>query len=372
MYRRTLVLIAVPLLLLGAEWQSLDGPNAGNVDDVSIGWHEGSQAWHIYAADHEHKLYRSSNEGEFWDSIYTHDDVVYPTCVITDEDNAQIVHIGRNYATPVWKSEDGGVSWIDKSFGITNTKPHCFAMDPGNSNTIFLGCDVDGIEPILFKTTNAGADWSPVQSLTGITRVYDIAIFSGAQRMLVSTDQGLYLSTDGGGSWNRTLSGNSKSVEISKSDPNHVYASVWDDIFEYDKIHRSTNSGDDWISVSSPLQAHIYEVAIDPSTPARLYIGTDTLHVGERIYWSPNYGNNWYPRDNGILADRISVIKTNPADGAEMYAGGEFSIYKSTNQGVLWQECIKGFKIPIGYALSSKMPHLYTLARVRSGVRPGN
>ncbi len=38
MVAKSLTLIILPLLLLAAEWQSLNGPPAGRADDMSMGW----------------------------------------------------------------------------------------------------------------------------------------------------------------------------------------------------------------------------------------------------------------------------------------------------------------------------------------------
>jgi len=81
---------------------------------MSMGQHAGQ--FIIYAADQTHKLYKSVNEGEYWDSLpppeYPNANIVNPTCVITDVNNAQVVYIGKNSDVPVWKSEDGGQTWV--------------------------------------------------------------------------------------------------------------------------------------------------------------------------------------------------------------------------------------------------------------------
>ena len=101
-------LITLPLILLSAEWQPLNGPPAGRADDMSMGWDPIHNYWVIYAADKTHKLYKSVDGGELWDSIYTHEAVVNPVCVICDPNEADTVYIGKKDTTPVWKSTDGG------------------------------------------------------------------------------------------------------------------------------------------------------------------------------------------------------------------------------------------------------------------------
>ncbi|HEC77944.1 MAG TPA: hypothetical protein ENI34_02235, partial [candidate division WOR-3 bacterium] len=203
------LIISLPLVLLGAQWQSLDGPPAGRADDMTIGRH-GSQ-YIIYAADRTHKLYKSVNEGEFWDSILPLD-VVNPVCVICDPNEAWTVYIGKEDATPVWKSDDGGVNWYPRSSGITNTQPLCFAMDPNNSSVVYLGCQKDDSQYEMFKTTNGGTDWSALSNSPNVT-VNDIAITHDPLRgtwiiagCSGSSDRGIWLSINGGIDWDQKLS----------------------------------------------------------------------------------------------------------------------------------------------------------------------
>ncbi len=93
MFKKSLIIIALPLMLFAAQWQSLNGPPAGRADDMSIGWDPIHSYWAIFAADRTHKLYKSINEGEYWDSIPTvipNPDIINPTCVITDENDAHV------------------------------------------------------------------------------------------------------------------------------------------------------------------------------------------------------------------------------------------------------------------------------------------
>jgi len=73
MFKRLLITIILPFIVLAVEWQSLNGPPAGRADDMSMGQHAGQ--FIIYAADETHKLYKSTNEGELW-QVPTYDERV--------------------------------------------------------------------------------------------------------------------------------------------------------------------------------------------------------------------------------------------------------------------------------------------------------
>ncbi len=131
----------------------------------------------------------------------------------------------------VFKSADGGASWSLAGMGSTNV--HALAVDPANHNIVYAGTITD----VRFST-DGGATWTqyfaanadvralamrggaPVMAtlrgvfdngagpkITGIAdqggiRTYALAIDpANASIWYAGTDQGLYKSTDAGGSW---------------------------------------------------------------------------------------------------------------------------------------------------------------------------
>jgi len=213
MLKQTLI-IAIPVILLGygvGGWQSLDGPPAGRADDMSIGWDPDEGRWNLFAADEEHRLYRSTNLGVTWDSVHWDDRTYNPTCVVTYKDNGRIVFIGRwDPENIVMKSVDGGDNWEPKDEGITNPCPQCFAMHPEDPDVVFLGCgdDYDGIVDEIFKTTNGGTDWSVLSSgVPPDLDVNDLAITTTPTKgikLLAATANGVYYSFDGGSNWSQS------------------------------------------------------------------------------------------------------------------------------------------------------------------------
>ena len=196
MIKQLLVIIILPILIFAAEWQSLNGPPAGRADDMSMGWDPLHNYWVIYAADQTHKLYKSTNEGESWQVPTQDERVNNPTCVITQPANAQIVYIGKNDATPVWWSQDGGETWEPRSGtppnNITNTYPLCFVMDPFDERIIYLGCRRDGDKPVLFRTTDGGFCWEKLNLFNYNINDILVLFFAGEGIVLIlGTDKGI-------------------------------------------------------------------------------------------------------------------------------------------------------------------------------------
>ncbi len=332
-------------MLFAAQWQSLNGPPAGRADDMSIGWDPIHSYWAIFAADRTHKLYKSINEGEYWDSIPTaipNPNIIKPACVITDENNAQVVYIGKVSDVPVWWSTDGGQTWDERSGeypnNITNNNPLCFAMDPNNSSIVYLGCTKDFTNPELFKTTDGGTDWSTLSNFPDVS-VNDITIttdpvkgtwiIAGCSQTL---SRGIWLSTNGGNDWNQKLS----SVDIYSvnfADQFTGYAGA------ASGVYKTEDGGGYWVLLTDSPQ---YTNALKAITTDKVYAATNY-----GMFMTPDGGNTWYEINEGIYTNIMFSLIAHPQNSQTLFAGGEFSVYKTTDGGSIWKEIIYGFKIKI-------------------------
>ena len=343
MNKITTLIITLPLILLGAQWQSLDGPPAGRADDMSIGEYESE--WVIYAADKDHRLYKSENLGDSWDSVYTHDSVINPTCVITEENNAQIIYIGRwaPNGRCVLKSENGGDNWDYHDSGITNKNPLCFAMDPNDVDIIYLGCKQNDSQSEMFKTTDGGDEWSSLSDFPDYT-VNEIAIRPNYPETLVAaTEDGVYFTGDGGTNWYKRLN-KSSITSVSYGSEDVVYAGR----HESDEgLFKSTNGGASWNY--NPIGNFVVVTAVAAVNASELYIAASG-NDGQGIYRTTNGGTNWtyYGREDSLFCnDKILKILIDPDYSSShlVYVAGEWAIYKFNASTEQWKELNKGFKL---------------------------
>jgi len=349
--RKTLaIIISLPLLLLGAEWQSLNGPPAGRADDMTIGYDPYIPAWVIYAADRTHKLYKSVNEGELWQPI-EYEQITNPTCVITDKNNAQVVYIGKDDAIPVWKSTDGGQTWEAKSYGITNTKPRCFEMDPNNASVVYLGCGSGACA--VFKTTDGGENWyeKPLPITPSNPVVNDLTIFSDPQRgtkiLAGCTDgserRGVWCSIDGGENWSRILDDNIYSVELVNMDV--IYAGC------DSGVYKSVDGGLYWTYLENSPQYQINDLAA--ITTNKVYAATLS-----GMFMTTDGGASWQEINQGICARMLLSLIALPSNPQTLFAGGEKGIYKTINSGKNWKKIVIGFRILNFKNISNKSKNL--------------
>jgi hypothetical protein len=60
----------------------------------------------------------------------------------------------------VYKSVNGGVSWVPSNSGIEKILVRALAIDPATPTTIYGGTDTYGV----FRSSDGGATWQPTGS----------------------------------------------------------------------------------------------------------------------------------------------------------------------------------------------------------------
>jgi len=87
-----------------------------------------------------------------------------------------------------------------------------------------------------------------------------------------------------------------------------------------------------WTS-SGPETGNIASLAINPSDPSRIYAGT--YYSGGKIFRSTDSGNSWQA-STVPSADSVSSIVVDRGQEATLYAAGDATVYKSTDDGISW------------------------------------
>ncbi|MBI2382124.1 MAG: hypothetical protein HYV16_15325 [Gammaproteobacteria bacterium] len=123
--------------------------------------------------------------------------------IVIDPNNAQVIYAAFA-GGGVWKTTDGGATWAPKTETLGSLSVGALAMDPSNSNTLYLGLGdpFDGTGIGLVKSTDGGNTWSSPVYLGDSTAITSVMVAPGATAtVLATTDKGLYRSTDSGATW---------------------------------------------------------------------------------------------------------------------------------------------------------------------------
>jgi photosystem II stability/assembly factor-like uncharacterized protein len=236
------------------------------------------------------------------------------------------IECGGFPAAGVFKSPDGGISWMDTRAGITCVS--AIVIDPQSPSTIYAGSRYNAG---VYKSTDAGTSWIAVSS--GLPRgpggvsVSALAIDPrNTSTVYAGTGGGLFKSTDGGASWSAVNSGLTSlsvgSLAIDPQDTGTVYAGTYGGLF------KSPDGGASWRNLSAASSTNVYAVAIDPQRPGTIYAGIET-----GVAQSTDGGESWTPIPGGPGRARLLVL--DPQDPNRVYAGGPgglFAISLGTEQ----------------------------------------
>src|SRR5579863_189965 len=213
----------------------------------------------------------------------------------------------------VWKSNDYGRTWNPIFDAEPTQSIGAIAVAPSDPNIIYVASGEGLARPDLsvgdgiYKSTDAGKTWTHVWTQQGI-QMPSIAVDPRDPNKVfaavlgrpygASPERGLYLSTDGGSTWKRVLSKDENTgasdVEIDPSNPDVVYASLWqvrlgpwEDGNGYNGtnggLFKSTDGGNTWRQLTNGLPEKLVQiyVAIAPSDPLRLYATVAALGAND-------------------------------------------------------------------------------------------
>jgi photosystem II stability/assembly factor-like uncharacterized protein len=228
-------------------------------------------------------------------------------------------------------------SWLP--FGPDGGDVRSLAADPHDHSHLFLGT----VTGWIYESRNGGGDW---KRLAWIGKRDDLALDSivvdsaNPKHILVgawvlgSHDGGLFISNDGGVSWESQADMRGQSVralEAAPSDPNTLVAGT------LTGVYRSTDGGKHWQLISPEGSQELHEVesvAIDPVDPKIIYAGTWHLP-----WKTTDGGEHWENIKQGVIDDSdVFSIILDPKDPSVVYASACSGIYKSQNGGEKFQK----------------------------------
>ena len=278
-------------------------------------------------------VYKSTDGGATWKNIGLRDSKQISRIVV-DPNNPDVVYVavlghayGPNDERGVYKSNDGGQTWIRTLFKSPEVGASDLAIAAGSPNILFAGmwnahrppwstyAPLAGPGSGLYRSTDSGATWTQLAGhglpdgdwgRVGVTvapdgkRVY--ALIEAAKK------SGLYRSDDGGDNWTLANSDprlTSRAWYFSQPtiDPNNPDVVYIPNV----ALYRSEDGGKT-ISIlrGAPGGDDYHQLWVDPKNSSRMVLGTDQ---GTTI--SLNYGKSWSSWYNQPTAQFYHVITDN-------------------------------------------------------------
>ncbi|NQX86462.1 MAG: T9SS type A sorting domain-containing protein [Flavobacteriaceae bacterium] len=262
--------------------------------------------------------------------------------VITkDPNNSNILYAGAP-AGGIWKTTDGGQSWVALIDHLPQIGVSGIAIDPNNSDIIYIATGDDDANHSfsvgVWKTTDGGTTWAqtglnPNNTPNSMNEIY---IHPANSNILwIATSSGIYKSTDGGLNWTNTQSGNFRDLKVKPNDPNTIYGVT------SSEFYKSTDGGNSFTQITSGLPTNSGRLAIDitPADPNYIYVVSSTnSNTYQGIYRSTDSGNNFTATANttdifeSTQAWYDLALAVSDTNADEIYVG-VLNIWKSSNGG---------------------------------------
>ena len=271
----------------------------------------------------------------------------------------------------VWKTIDAGRTWTPIFDEQETGSIGAVVVAPSDPNVVYVGSGEGLARPDLsvgdgmFKSTDAGKTWTHL-GLKDAQQIPNIAVDPrDANRLFVavaghpygpSRERGIYRSTDGGKSFAPVLQKDENiggaDVDIDPSDPNIVYAALWEErLGPWEDaqwrgtgggIFKSTDGGTTWRQLKGglPGDGNITQanLAIAPSNPRRLYAAV-ALNAAATFWKSDDGGETWTQADSRgvgrIGGGDLSVPAVDPKNPDTIITANTVS-FKSTDAGRTW------------------------------------
>jgi photosystem II stability/assembly factor-like uncharacterized protein len=230
----------------------------------------------------------------------------------------------------VWKTTDGGTSWQNISDGFFNTTGiGSIAVAPSNPNIVYVGTGESPVRGVktshgdgLYKSTDAGATWTHMglEATRHISRVYihpdnpdKIYVAAQGNPWGPNEERGIYLSEDGGASWEKILYVNDHSgivdLSVDAANPNFMMATSWDFMRKPwvvqsggpgSRVYKTTDGGANWKEITKglPELKGKMGVAISPANSKVVYLAIEAKEREGGVYRSDDEGESFRQTSN--------------------------------------------------------------------------
>lgn len=337
-------------------------------------------------------LFRSTNSGTTWTTRSTTPNILgysntgsdnrsqswYDLAIDVNPTNVNQIQVG---GINMWRSDNGGTSWINTSYwiegsagqGYTHADIHEVVY---NGNNLYCGSDGG-----VYRSTNNASSWSDLSAGLAITEFYrfggtpqnsnlfvggaqdngsnkveapipDLVMehIYGADGMEAAIDytnsNTIYLTTQNGG-LRRSTNGGNTSTSIK---PTNLGGGNWVTPFVihptnsstllagYTDVGRSLNQGSSWTDLTNGAigTGACNMVAYAPSNPNYIYAVKSS-----KVWKSTNGGSTWTDITTGLGGSTYTYIAVNPTNPNHIYVTrstftANSKVFMSTNGGSTW------------------------------------
>jgi len=332
-------------ILSGLKFRSL-GPAyaSGRIADFAVNKDNPSE---FYVGVASGNIWKTVNNGITFEPVFDSYGSYSIGSLAMDPTNSNVVWAGTGennhqralgYGDGIYKSVDGGQSW--ENMGLKESRHiGMIAIDPTNTDIVYVAAEGSawgpGGERGLYKTSDGGKTWIKVLNISENTGVNNVLLDPRDPNVIyVTTEQrrrhvhtkigggpesGVQKSTDGGKTWKKIEKGlpgvhkGGMGIAISPVNPDYLYLII-EAAEDKSGFYRSTNRGESWEKMSDHASSGQYynEIYCDPVDVNRVFsvetfshvtydggktwerLGLSERHVDDHALWiDPNDTDHW-------------------------------------------------------------------------------
>jgi photosystem II stability/assembly factor-like uncharacterized protein len=315
------------------------GANVGRIG-LSVAASSPNIVYAIYADDpgYFYGVYKSINGGDSWTrtndgallDLYSTFGWYFGQIAVDPVNPDRVFALG----VPLYRTQNGGATWQEK--GQSNhVDHHALAFDPSNPSRIFEGNDGG-----IYVSNDSGSNWTKLYDQP-TNQFYEIEIdYQHPDRLYGGTqDNGTLRSlSENPDTWEQILGGDGFYCIVDPTDSYTIFAE-----YQYGYLYKSTTNASTWEWALDGVNDNDRRnwstpVVLDPSDPQTMYYGT------YRVYRSTNGSDSWSAispdltnGDQGSGFGTVTTIAVAPSNPSVVYVGTDDSnVWVTLNGGLGW------------------------------------
>ena len=327
-------------------------------------------------------VFITTDAGATWFPIFDDQPALSIGALAIDPNQAETIYVGTGEANGsidsypgdgIYKSTDGGLTWSNIGLQESNHIGR-IAVHPRTSNVIYVAAcgQLYGKNPErgIYKSSDGGRTWVRSLHLTDSTAAIDVAINpqqpdtvyaamwermrAPNRRRVGGFSSGIYRTLNAGQSWQLLSNGLPPAaanrgrigLAVAPSNPATIYAMYANDPGNFDGIYKSTDHGNSWRRVTAAglpsgflggFGWYFGNIKVDPRNDNIVYA------LGVTFHKSSDGGNSWSNLLGSIHVDQ-HALEFDPANSNRLMVGNDGGFYLSMNGGSSWA---KSFELPI-------------------------
>jgi len=323
---------------LGLTWVRTGGPLGGLGYDIRMRL---SDPDIMYVTDAFSGLHISADGGVSWSASNAgilartgaSGDAIPVFCVTIDPHDPDIVWCGTQNQRGIYRSTDGGRTWVERDNGIVEREGisfRGFTVDPRNSNIVYAAAELssyawagetrtgrqfDLTNGVVYKTTDGGASWRPIWRGDDLARYVWIDP-RNPERLYVST-----------GFFDREAA----NCDVARGIPGGV------------GVLKSEDGGTTWVELGRANDLgnlYVGSLYMHPKSPDILLAaaGNHAWRNGNGVYLSQDGGRTWRAVLEIGPEEAFGSVEFAVADPMIAYAGSDEAMYRSEDGGNTWRQ----------------------------------